>query len=257
MSHVPYFMPKVSTKSMRFFDFIQRLGGRPHRDTSFLWPTRPILVRAAMAFSMRPSAGVPRFSRIVQGALRASVAALSLAGLLAHASSTPASSDPVLTPKLTISEAMLVPSLESAGFEINGQVSVSLSVPLAQAIERGVTLSFVSEFVLARPRWWWWDEERYRRNRLATLTFHPLTRQFRVTVDGSKPQAFLDLTEALRACLAIRGWRVWNEPELPIGLIAKVRLSLDPNELPKALQVNALTDEDWKLSSGWREVRRP
>jgi hypothetical protein len=196
-------------------------------------------------------------SRLVQGALRAFVAALSLVGLVSHASSTSAASDQVLMPKLVISEATLVPSLESPGFEINGQVSVSLSAPLAQAIERGVTLSFVSEFVLARPRWWWWDEERYRLSRLATLTFHPLTRQFRVTVDGSKPQAFLDLTEALKACLAIRGWRVWNETELPTGLTAKVRLFLDPNELPKALQVNAITDEEWKLSSGWREVRRP
>lgn len=210
-----------------------------------------------MAFSTRPSARVSNPSRLVQDALRAFIGALSLAGLLAHASSSPAPSELVLTPKLTISEAKLVPSLEGEGFEINGQVSVSLSAPLAQAIERGVTLSFLSEFVLARPRWWWWDEERYRLNRLATLTFHPLTRQFRVTVDGSKPQAFLDLTEALKACLAIKGWRVWSEQELPGGLVAKVRLSLDPNELPKALQVNAITDEDWKLSSGWREVRRP
>ncbi|MFM1827727.1 MAG: hypothetical protein RLY67_1108 [Pseudomonadota bacterium] len=206
---------------------------------------------------MRPLSGLSSLSRHAQGVLRAFVAACFLVGQVAYASSTSAPNETELTPKLTISEATLVPSLESQGFEINGQVSVSLSAPLAQAIERGVTLSFVSEFVLARPRWWWWDEERYRRNRLATLTFHPLTRQFRVTVDGSKSQAFLDLTEALKACLAIKGWHVWSEQELPRGLIAKVRLSLDPNELPKALQVNAMTDEDWKLSSGWREVRRP
>ena len=33
--------------------------------------------------------------------------------------------------------------------------------------------------------------------------------------------------------------------------IAAARLSLDIAELPKPLQVNALTDNDWTLDSGW------
>jgi hypothetical protein len=33
--------------------------------------------------------------------------------------------------------------------------------------------------------------------------------------------------------------------------VASARLRLDIEELPKPLQVNALTDNDWTLDSGW------
>ncbi len=140
---------------------------------------------------------------------------------------------------------------------LSGQVSVSLSPVLVQAIERGVTLSFLSEFSLVRPRWWWWDEERVLVKRLANLTFHPVSRQFRVSVDGAKPQAFADLTEALKACLAVRGWRVVPATEWSDGLEGRLRLQLDPSALPKALQVTAIASEDWILSSGRVRVQQP
>ncbi|MGA0855565.1 MAG: DUF4390 domain-containing protein, partial [Burkholderiaceae bacterium] len=76
------------------------------------------------------------------------------------------------------------PSLtgQSGGAQVlAGQVSVSLSPVLVQAIERGVTLTFLSEFKIYKPRWWWFvDEEVGLVVRHARLTFHPLTRQFRV-----------------------------------------------------------------------------
>lgn len=146
---------------------------------------------------------------------------------------------------------------ESSAIVLSGQVSVSLSPVLVQAIERGVTLSFLSEFSLVRPRWWWWDDERLRVTRQASLTFHPVSRQFRVSVDGAKPQAFSDLTEALKACLAVRGWRVLQPHQWPEGLEGRLRLQLDPSALPKALQVTAIASEDWVLSSGRVKVARP
>ncbi|MGA0856533.1 MAG: DUF4390 domain-containing protein, partial [Burkholderiaceae bacterium] len=92
--------------------------------------------------------------------------------------------------------------------------------------------------------------------RHARLTFHPLTRQFRVSVDGAKPQAFTDLTEALKACLAVNGWTVLQAPMAP-DHYAQIRLSLDTSALPKALHVTALTNESWALSTGWVGVTTP
>ncbi|MGA1664035.1 MAG: DUF4390 domain-containing protein [Burkholderiaceae bacterium] len=152
------------------------------------------------------------------------------------------------------------PSLtgQSGGAQVlAGQVSVSLSPVLVQAIERGVTLTFLSEFKIYKPRWWWFvDEEVGLVVRHARLTFHPLTRQFRVSVDGAKPQAFTDLTEALKACLAVNGWTVLQAPMAP-GHYAQIRLSLDTSALPKALHVTALTNESWALSTGWVGVTTP
>jgi len=211
----------------------------------------------ATAFSMRDYFVIEsNQTNLLSRTLQVLAVGLAIA-IFAPQSTAVSSSDNANLPRLVITDPGLIAAEEGVGLETRGQVSVSLSAPLVQAIERGVTLSFVSEFVLVRPRWWWWDDERFRLIRTATLTFHPVTRQFRVTIDGSKPRAFLDLTEALKACLALNGWRVWPDNELPVGLIARVRLSLDPNELPKALQVNAITDEEWRLNSGWREVRRP
>lgn len=153
-------------------------------------------------------------------------------------------------PVLSISEPRLVED-SLAGLAMSGQVSVTLSPVLISAIERGVPLVFVSDFQILRERWWWFDQEVLAVRREARLTFHPLTRQFRVSVDGSKPQAFSDLTEALKAGMALKGWRVMPEPMPLEGLTGRVRLQLDMGALPKALQVTAITDQQWKLDTGW------
>lgn len=208
-----------------------------------------------MAFSMRALRSWP--SR-----LRLPVALVVMHGLLVLHAVQPAAwaTEPPGPPpgaNLSVADVRAQIDEESSAIVLSGQVSVSLSPVLVQAIERGVTLSFLSEFSLVRPRWWWWDDERLRVTRQASLTFHPVSRQFRVSVDGAKPQAFSDLTEALKACLAVRGWRVLQPHQWPEGLEGRLRLQLDPSALPKALQVTAIASEDWVLSSGRVKVARP
>ncbi len=168
--------------------------------------------------------------------------------------------EPVSSPPPVATMTVQQPSLtaQAGGAQVlAGQVSVSLSPVLVQAIERGVTLTFLSEFKVYKPRWWWFVDEKVELVvRHARLTFHPLTRQFRVSVDGAKPQAFTDLTEALKACLAVNGWTVLQAPMSP-GHYAQIRLSLDTSALPKALHVTALTNESWALSTGWVGVVTP
>lgn len=203
-----------------------------------------------------------RLSRAVQGLFEVTRGLLVLVGLclpMAWANPTDTTPNgPALAPAASLRVAQASAGLDDTGWIVlSGQVSVSLSPVLVQAIERGVTLSFLSEFSLVRPRWWWWDEERVQVRRLGNLTFHPVSRQFRVSVDGAKPQAFADLTEALKACLAVRGWRVLPASEWSDGLEGRLRLQLDPSALPKALQVTAIASEDWILSSGRIRVERP
>jgi hypothetical protein len=167
-----------------------------------------------------------------------------------------ATPNPVPVATMTVQQPILT-GQPSGAQVLAGQVSVSLSPVLVQAIERGVTLTFLSEFKIFKPRWWWFvDEEIDLVVRHARLTFHPLTRQFRVSVDGAKPQAFTDITEALKACLAVNGWAVLPAP-MAAGHYAQIRLSLDTSALPKALHVTALTNESWALSTGWVGVGAP
>ena len=176
---------------------------------------------------------------------------------VAWSQGTEPGSPPAPVATMTVQQPSLTGHQPGGAQVLAGQVSVSLSPVLVQAIERGVTLTFLSEFKIYKPRWWWFvDEELELVVRHARLTFHPLTRQFRVSVDGAKPQAFTDLTEALKACLAVNGWTVLQAPMAP-GHYAQIRLSLDTSALPKALHVTALTNESWALSTGWVGVTTP
>ncbi len=212
-----------------------------------------------MAFSMLVYKRLLRAAQGLCGVTQGLMVLVSLSSSMAWASptdTTPNVPASMAAAGLTVVQASA--DLDDTGWIVlSGQVSVSLSPVLVQAIERGVTLSFLSEFSLVRPRWWWWDEERVLVKRLANLTFHPVSRQFRVSVDGAKPQAFADLTEALKACLAVRGWRVVPATEWSDGLEGRLRLQLDPSALPKALQVTAIASEDWILSSGRVRVQQP
>lgn len=154
---------------------------------------------------------------------------------------------------LSLSDPHLVRSPEGP-WVLSGNVNVSLSLALVAAIERGVTLQFESVFRAQRRRFFWLRETVYEHRRVALLTFHPITRFFRVRLDGSAPQTFVDLTEALRHCLVVRGWQVATAAQVFEGLDLSLRLRLDKTALPKPLQISAFTTSDWNLSTGWVPV---
>lgn len=161
-------------------------------------------------------------------------------------------------PSLSLQSPRAVLDPDSNAYLLAGDVQLNFSPDLAEAIRRGVGLTFESEFIVTERRWWWWDRQVYSRRRLASLALHPVTGRFRVVVDSTPPMAFVDLTEALKVCLAIQGWPVllnhryrWRDRR------AWIRLRLQSEALPKALQVDALTDRSWALDSGWVEVDVP
>lgn len=143
----------------------------------------------------------------------------------------------------------------SGSWVLRGSVNVSLSLALVAAIERGVTLQFESIFRAERSRWYWRAEQVYSQTRVGRLTFHPITRLFRVRLDGNPPRTFSDLTEALRYCLVVRGWQVASADQELADLDLSLRLRLDKMALPKSLQISAFMSDDWSLSTGWVSVR--
>ena len=76
-----------------------------------------------------------------------------------------------------------------------------------QALRDGVSLHYVVEFDLTRPRWWWWDAEVAAETRTWRLAYHALTRSYRLISDGVI-EPFETLDEAVRALSRVRGWRV-------------------------------------------------
>jgi hypothetical protein len=143
-------------------------------------------------------------------------------------------------------------------YQLSADFDISFNFVVEQALTRGVSLYFINEFTLTRPRWYWMDEVVAQSEQTIKLSYNSLTRQYRIT-RGSLFQNFASMDEALNS---IKRQSAPIQAELfkkkDTSYIASVRMHLDVTQLPKPLQVNALAGDDWNLDSDWyRWIVRP
>jgi len=168
--------------------------------------------------------------------------------------------------------------LEDDGYQLSANYYINLNFVVKQALSRGIPIYFVGEFSLTHARWGWldsaqqtlvrhlphfivgdrpltrwsWlDEEVFKGEQTVKISYSVLTGRYRIS-RGALFQNFASLEDVINI-LARQ-----NSTVIPAKLlkkddsyIAAARLSLDISQLPKPLQVNALTDSDWTLDSGW------
>lgn len=171
------------------------------------------------------------------------------------------------------------------GYAVSADFNFEFNSRLEEAVTRGVVLYFVAEFELTKPRWYWFDEKLLTRSQTYRLSYHALTRQYRLST-GALHQSYATLGEALRMLSRLRNWVVIEKeavksadkvvdkaadkpaaekaPEKPADKTEKpqfragetyqaaVRLRLDINQLPKPFQIAALGNKDWALASDWK-----
>lgn len=144
------------------------------------------------------------------------------------------------------------------GYQLSANFDVSLTFVVQQALSRGIPLYFVTEFSVVRSRWYWLDEEIYRSEQVSKLSYNVLTRQYRIS-RGALFQNFTSLDEVLRILSRQSSGIIPTESLTKGGnYIAATRMRLDAAQLPRLLQVNALTGKDWTLDSDlYRWVIRP
>jgi len=150
--------------------------------------------------------------------------------------------------------------LTEDGYQLVANFDIKLTFLIEQALTHGITLNFVSEFSLTRARWYWFNEVATKTEQTTKLSYSALTRQYRIK-RGTLFQNFASLDEALQAL-----GNQSSEP-VPVELFNKssgyfaslitnnsnytayTRMRLDVSQLPKPLQVNALTSDEWKMDS--------
>ena len=139
------------------------------------------------------------------------------------------------------------------GYYCNADFEFELKPRLAEALERGLTLYFVVEAELTRSRWYWFDEKAVNAALNYRLSYHALTRQYRVST-GNLQLGYPTLPEALGVIAHVRDWKVAERAALKVGntYAAAVRMRLDTTQLPKPFQINAITNRDWTLDSDWK-----
>jgi Domain of unknown function (DUF4390) len=149
-----------------------------------------------------------------------------------------------------------------SAYELSANFDIRLKLTVQQALEEGVPLYFVTEFTLTRPRWYWFDEVVAKSEQTTRLSYNALTRQYRIT-RGALFQNFENLSAALRIIghqtsdpipmseISAGGYISEKLFKKDSNYIASARLRLDVTQLPKPMQVNALTADDWNIDSDW------
>ena len=139
------------------------------------------------------------------------------------------------------------------GLVLDADFAFELTPRLADVVVNGVPIYFRVEFELTRQRWYWFDEVVAARRLQVRLSYHALSRQYRLST-GLLQQNFATLEEALNVLKRVRNWLVVERSvPLPGGdYEAAVRMRHDASLLPKPFQLSALTGRELHLESPWR-----
>lgn len=135
-------------------------------------------------------------------------------------------------------------------YVLNADVDMKFSEKMEEALNKGFELNFLIEFQLSKPRKYWFDDEIVTVTQNVTLSYHALSRQFLV-IRGDQQKAFVRLDEATDDLSDIAGLKVFQKSEVEKGEAYKaaVLMRLDPKKLPKVLQGDAISSDDWKMAS--------
>jgi hypothetical protein len=135
-------------------------------------------------------------------------------------------------------------------YQVNADFAISVSHEVEEAINKGVTLTFLVEFVLMEPNKYWLDQEAASASLSIRLSYHALSRQYLLKT-GTHQSTYATLQEALEELGKLRGWVVMEKTAIKkdAPYYAMLRMRLDQNKLPKPLQVSAIGSESWNLVS--------
>jgi hypothetical protein len=135
-------------------------------------------------------------------------------------------------------------------YVLNASFSVSFDEVIEEAINKGVPLSFLIEFQVVEPRKYWFDDEIITISKRIDLSYHALTKQYLVTRDGHQ-KSFASLSEARIELSQVKDWKVLPKSQLEKGARyqAAILMRLDKSKLPKAIQVDSISSDEWSLAS--------
>lgn len=136
-------------------------------------------------------------------------------------------------------------------YVLSAEFNIDLGSRLEEIVTRGVPLYFQLEIEITRNRWFWPGEHIAGRVFNYRLAYIPLTRQYRLSSGGGLQQDFAKLADALRVMGRAAALPVAERSALKPGETyhAALRLSLDRQQLPKPLQLDAIANKDWMIEA--------
>jgi hypothetical protein len=151
-------------------------------------------------------------------------------------------------------------SRQGDGVYLSADWHFELPSTLEDALLKGVPLYFVTEAELTQERWYFYDQRVALTERHVRVMYQPLTRRWRVSVlphafsgtglGVNLGQSYASAEEAMQTVRRLTQWRIANAADL--NAEAKqalfVRFKLDLSQLPRPLQMGALTQSEWNIN---------
>lgn len=149
---------------------------------------------------------------------------------------------------ITVKSADLIPVEDN--YILDADVEIKFNDDIVEALLKGFELNFLIEFQLVSPRKYWFDDEIVTVTNRVALSYHALSRQYLV-IRGDQQKTFATLDDAIVELANIHDIKVFAKSDVEKGTVYKAALlmRLDHKKLPKALQVDALSSDEWKMLS--------
>ncbi len=134
---------------------------------------------------------------------------------------------------------------------LNADFDLSFNDDLDEAIKKGIPVNFIIEFELKKPRKYWFEEEVTKKTKEILLTYHALSKQFTLTESENRLIAFDNLTQAKNELKKIKNWRIFDKSQIDDTekYLAYLQVKLDQTKLPKQLQADITSNQEWQLAS--------
>ncbi|MDR0458378.1 MAG: DUF4390 domain-containing protein [Burkholderiaceae bacterium] len=197
------------------------------------------------------------FKRSLDAALLA-LAALLVA--LPLAASVPAQAADDVRPATRAADLTLLQVMRNEdALLLSAQLDFTLPLAVQSALTWGVPVYFIAEADIIHPRWYWANERLARARRYWRLSYLPLTRRWSLAsspeplsedgISTGLAQHYDSLDDAVTALQRITGWQIAAIGALADGgrQFLDFSFSLDTSQLPRALQIGATGQSDWRL----------
>lgn len=142
-------------------------------------------------------------------------------------------------------------SSQFEAYFLNAEFDLFFNDDLDEAVRKGIPINFIIEFELKKPRKYWFDEEVAKKTKEIVLSYHPLSRQFIINESENRLIAFDNLTQAKNELKRLKNWRVFDKSQIDDTdkYLAYLQVKLDKTKLPKQLQVDITSNQEWQLAS--------
>jgi Domain of unknown function (DUF4390) len=145
------------------------------------------------------------------------------------------------------------------GMYLSATIRFELPGAVEEALLKGIPMTFLAEAQVLRDRWYWYDKNVAWATRSVRLSFQPLTRRWRISVNAgggeqstgaSLSQSFDQLPEALAAVRRLSRWKIAEGTEIDQDSRHSVdfRFRLDTSQLPRPMQIGITGNADWNIS---------